>query len=448
MFFSTWLKYCLLAPIVSATLQVVPGATWTATNTGQHIQAHGGGMIKVGSKWYWIGEDKTNGTAFINVNCYSSTNLIEWTYEGALLSQTASGDTGPGRVIERPKVIYNKNTNKYVLWMHIDSANYGEAKIGVATGNSVCGKYTYLRSERPLGYESRDSGTFVDDNGKAYLLTEDRQNGLRINALSDDYLTITSNVYTWKEKYESPAIIKKNGVYFMFASQLTGWNPNDNYYSTATSLSGPWSAWKKFADSGSNTYASQTTFVLPVGNQFMYMGDRWVSDNLMRSTYVWLPLQIDGTTATMKNSVNWVLDPNSGSMTAGPSENTYEGESATLSGGAKSQTCSACSGGKSAGYLGSSSNGAALFSNVQSSATTRTTIRIKHLNGDRSQRFADVSINGKTQRVAFLPNNGGGSGDPASSVVHADLKSGSNEIKITGVDGYGPDVDRLMVPQS
>lgn len=155
-------------------------------------------MIKAGSKWYWyvcfgkasirkraeshrVGEDKTNGTAFVNINCYSSSNLVEWTYEGALLSQTASGDTGPGRVIERPKVIFNKNTNKYVMWMHIDSANYGEAKIGVATGDSVCGKYNYLRSERPLGFESRDSGLYVDDDGKAYLLTEDVSQADRIH---------------------------------------------------------------------------------------------------------------------------------------------------------------------------------------------------------------------------------------------------------------------------
>lgn len=231
----------------------------------------------------------------------------------------------------------------------------------------------------------------------------------------------------------------------MFASQLTGWNPNDNYYSTATSLSGPWSSWKKFADSGSNTYASQTTFILPVGNQFMYMGDRWVESNLMRSTYIWLPLQLSGTTATMKNSVNWVLDSSSGNMNAGPSENQNEGEAAALSNGAKVISCSSCSGGQAAGYIGGSTNGAALFSNVQSSATTRTTIRIKHLNGDSSQRVADVSVNGKTQRVAFLPHGGG---DPASSVVHADLKQGSNEVKISMQSSYGPDVDRLMIPQS
>jgi hypothetical protein len=252
-------------------------------------------------------------------------------------------------------------------------------------------------------------------------------------------------MYTWKEKYESPAIAKKAGVYFMFASQLTGWNPNDNYYSTATSLSGPWSSWKKFADSGSNTYASQATFILPVGQGFVYMGDRWVSDNLMRSTYVWLPLTLSGTAASMKNSVNWALEPSTGAATPGPPEKSYEGESATLSGSAKVQSCSGCSGGKAAGYIGGSGSGAVVFSNVQSSATGRTTIRVKHLNGDKSQRVADVIVNGQSQKVAFLPHGGG---DPASSVVHVDLKQGANEIKIGGSGGWGPDVDRIMVPQS
>lgn len=229
----------------------------------------------------------------------------------------------------------------------------------------------------------------------------------------------------------------------MFASQLTGWDPNDNYYSTATSLSGPWSGWKKFADSGSNTYASQTTFVLPVGDNFMYMGDRWVSSNLMRSTYIWLPLTISGTTATLKNAVNWILDPSTGASSPGPSESQVEGESGTFSNGAKSQSCGSCSGGKSAGYIGGSSGGAVVLANVQAKGT-RTTLRIKHLNGDNGQRFADVSVNGKSQRVAFLPHGGG---EPGSSVVHVDLREGENEIKVAMQGGWGPDVDRIMVPQ-
>lgn len=253
-------------------------------------------------------------------------------------------------------------------------------------------------------------------------------------------------MYTFAADYEAPALIKKDGIYFMFASRLTGWNPNDNYYSTATSLTGPWSSWKTFADIGSNTYDSQTTFILPVGDNFVYMGDRWVSDNLMRSTYVWLPLTISGTTATMKNSVNWILNPTTGAATAGPTENQYEGEAATLSSGARVIDCAGCSGGKAAGYIGGSSKGTVVFSNVQSDATVTTSIRLKNLNGDRSQRVADVTVNGKTQRIAFLPTGGG---DPGSSVLNADLKQGANEIKVVGVNGgWVADIDRLMVPKS
>ncbi|KAF2266248.1 Arabinanase/levansucrase/invertase [Lojkania enalia] len=444
--FSRVAALSLLAGIANATLQIIPGGTWTATNTGKHIQAHGGGILQVGNTYYWVGEDKTDGSAFQNVNCYSSSNLVEWKYEGALLTRQGSGDLGPNRIVERPKIIYNKSTKQYVLWMHIDSSNYGDARVGVATGSTPCGQYSYKGSFRPLGFESRDQGVFVDDDEKAYLLTEDRRNGLRIDLLSDDYLSVKSSTYLWKESIESPAMIKKDGVYFMFGSKLTGWDPNDNVYSTATQISGPWSSWKTFADSGSKTYTSQTTFILPVGGNFMYMGDRWIKDNLMRSTYIWLPLQISGTTATMKNAINWVPDAVSGSMAPGPSETTYEGESATLGGGARTVSCSGCSGKTAAGYIGGDQAGTVTFSSVTSSVTTRTTIRIKYLNGDSSQRFADVSVNGgAAQRIAFLPSGGS---DPTSSSLNADLNSGSNTIKISMSGGWGPDVDRLMVPVS
>lgn len=98
---------------------------------------------------------------------------MSWTYVGALLSRTSSGDLGPSRVVERPKVIYNSSTRKYVMYLHIDDSSYGEAKVGVATADSVCGKYNYIGSWRPLGFQSRDIGLFQDDDGKGYLLTED-----------------------------------------------------------------------------------------------------------------------------------------------------------------------------------------------------------------------------------------------------------------------------------
>ncbi|KAI0971586.1 carbohydrate-binding module family 35 protein [Xylaria arbuscula] len=437
----------LAASTASATLQVIPGATWTATNQVAHVQAHGAGIIKVGSTYYLIGEDKTNGSAFQNVNCYSSTDLIDWTYVGALLSVTSSGDLGPNRVVERPKVIYNSSTGKYVLYMHIDDSSYGEAKVGVAVGSSVCGTYTYQGSFQPLGFQSRDIGLFQDDDGSAYLLTEDRANGLRIDQLSSDYLSVSKSTYLWSDSIEAPAILKRSGTYYMFGSHLTGWSPNDNVYSTATSLSGPWSSWTTFADVGSNTYSSQTNYILPLGSDAIYMGDRWVSSNLMRSTYVWLPLSFSGTTVSMKNYVNWVPNVSAGTWAAGPSETTPEAESQAIANGARLLSCSGCSNSTDVGYIGGSSGGSVTFSGVSSTAATKTTIRVKYLNGDSTQRYATVSVNGASQKLAFLPTD---SGTPGSSVLNVNLNSGAaNTVVITTTDGtYGPDIDRIMVPVS
>jgi hypothetical protein len=55
-----------------------------------------------------------------------------------------------------------------------------------------------------------------------------RENGLRINKLTDDYLKVAEPTYRWRESIESPAMIKVNGTYYMFGSKLTGWDPNDN----------------------------------------------------------------------------------------------------------------------------------------------------------------------------------------------------------------------------
>ncbi|KAI0015134.1 galactan 1,3-beta-galactosidase [Xylariomycetidae sp. FL0641] len=441
----------LAADSARATLQIVPGATWTATNEPAHIQAHGAGIIQDGSTYYLIGEDKTDGSAFQNINCYSSTDLVQWTYEGALLSESEDGgDLGPDRVVERPKVIYNDETGLYVMYMHIDDSDYAEAKVGVATSSSVCGTYEYQYSFQPLGFQSRDVGLFKDDDGSAYLLTEDRENGLRIDALSADYLNVTESTYLWAgDAIEAPAVVKHAGTYFMFGSQLTGWDPNDNLYSTATSLAGPWSDWQLFAEEGSNTYASQTNYVLPLGGDgsgaAVYLGDRWVPDNLMRSTYVWLPLTLDGATASLANHVNWVPDVAAGTWAAGPQETAPEAEDAALAGGALVVACSGCSGGSAVGDVGGAANGTVTFAGVRSDAA-RSTLRVHYANGDGAQRRAAVAVNGVVQTLAFLPSGDGMTS--ASSVLHADLHAGeANEIVFYAfADEYGPDLDRVMVP--
>ncbi|KAF4625053.1 hypothetical protein G7Y89_g13116 [Cudoniella acicularis] len=396
---------------------MVPGATITTAGTNQHMQAHGGGIVEVSGVYYLMGENKLNGSAFQSINCYSSTDLVSWTFVNELLTLQASGDLGPDRVVERPHVLYNDQTEQWVLWMHIDNSSYGEARAGVATSSSICGTYTYLGASQPLGYQSRDMNVFKDTDGTGYLLTEDRANGLRIDQLSADYLNVTSAVFLYAQDYEAPALYKSGSTYFMFASHESGWSTN---------LSGPWSAWADFATAGSDTFSSQTAAVVNINGVVMYMGDRWESANLMTSTYVWLPLTISGTTATLTNEVNWILDIAAGTWSVGPSETTPE----------------------DVGYIGGPSPGGTLtFPDISSTVATTTTIRIKYLNGDSTQRYANVLVNGVTHVVAFLPTI---DGTPGSSTLTVPLNAGSkNVIEFEAYEsGWGPDIDRLMVPIS
>ncbi|TVY80449.1 hypothetical protein LSUE1_G003570, partial [Lachnellula suecica] len=291
----------------------------------------------------------------------------------------------------------------------------------------------------------------IDTDGTGYLLTEDRVNGLRIDLLSSDYLTVSSATYLWPNpaSFEASAIYKSGSTYFMFASHESGWSPNDNVYCTATSLKGPWSAWALFAPSGTNTYSSQTSGVVAVNGTVMYMGDRWVSTNLMRSTYVWLPLTISGTTATLNNEVNWI-NAASGKWSAGPSETTPEAETSanTISGGAKTVACSGCSGSTAIGYIGGSPGGKLVFPNISSTVSTTTTIRIHYTNADSTQRYATVVVNGVSNIVAFIPTPDDNT--PGTATLTVPLKSGSANVIEFGAynGGWGPNIDRLMVPAS
>jgi hypothetical protein len=53
-----------------------------------------------------------------------------------------------------------------------------------------------------------------------------RRHGLRIVALSDDFLEPTTDVYSWPleggNRVEAPAMVKLGNTYFLFASMMTG----------------------------------------------------------------------------------------------------------------------------------------------------------------------------------------------------------------------------------
>jgi hypothetical protein len=303
-------------PASAAAVTITPGTVWTDT-TGSVIQAHGEGITKVGNTYYWLGEDKTNGSPFQNVKCYSSTDLKSWRFVANVLTRQSSGDLGPNRIVERPHVIFNASTSTYVMYMHIDNSNYSERKAGVATSSSVCGSYTYRGSAKPLGHDSLDDNLFLDGS-TGYFISEDRTNTkLQVYRLSADFLSVDALVKTLNQ-YEAPAMVKIAGTYYLFGSHLTGWSTNDNQYATATSITGTWSAFRSFAPSGSNTCNSQTTAIVPVAGSsttgYVFLGDRWNSGNLADSRYVWQPLSISGTTVSMTCRSSWTIDTATGTV--------------------------------------------------------------------------------------------------------------------------------------
>jgi hypothetical protein len=224
----------------------------------------------------------------------------------------------------------------------------------------------------------------------------------------------------------------------MFSSHLTGWRSNDNIYSSATSLSGPWSPWKTFAPPKSNTFNSQTTFILPISsNSAIYMGDRWVEQDLSRSTYVWLPLRISGTQVSLQNPEAWDSPVGQSSAVGRVPEATYPAKGASLSGSAKILSNTV------AGYIGGTGGGTVRFRRIRSNVEQRKTLKIVYVSGDRAPRYAAVSVNGaQAQRVAFL-STGNGKG---TSVMTVQLKAGDNDILISGFNGgWGPDIDSLKI---
>lgn len=284
------------------------GTQWTDTS-GRPIHAHGGGMLQNGDYIYWFGENRQGSK---RVSCYRSSDLMDWEFRGDVLTLDSpfhpleihtdpelitDAETQRGANIERPKVIYNQRTDQYVMWMHWENgANYAAARCSIATCDTIDGNYTYHGSFNPCGFMSRDCTLFVDDDGTAYFISAARENAdLHIYRLSEDYLSIDEHVtLLWPGQYrEAPAVVKRNGVYFMVTSGCTGWEPNQGKYAYSDSLTGNWS--QLFDFGGPTTFDTQPTYILPISGKesinYLYVGDRWDPSDYYRSSYVILPIQ-------------------------------------------------------------------------------------------------------------------------------------------------------------
>lgn len=358
------LIFCVWGLVMAASVgarsleRITPGQEWP-DRKGEHINAHGGGLLFHEGKYYWYGENRParGFTTEVGVEVYSSSDLVNWEDEGVALavSEESGHDIERGCIMERPKVVRNPKTGKFVMLFHLElkGKGYAAARVGFAESDSPVGPFRFIRSLRPNagkwptdfsrrdirkakklkeadykewwtpewreaireglllardvpgGQMSRDMTVYVDDDGKAYHIYSAEENlTLNLAELTDDYLDYTGRYVRIAPggQNEAPTIFKRDGVYWMITSGCTGWAPNEARMFKAASLWGPWEPLPSpfVGKDAKKSFHTQGTYIFKVeGTEdgFVFMADRWNPQSLKNSRHIWLPIdfEADGT---------------------------------------------------------------------------------------------------------------------------------------------------------
>jgi hypothetical protein len=320
-------------PVVAASVAPPdpPGIAFMDTD-GVAVNAHGGGVIRVCDTFYLHGEyfsSTTTDNDFNGFSMYSSKNLSTWKNEGIILPRQASGELGPSRKGERPHIIQCPSTGEFVLYAHAADTTYqADKEVVFATSSTVNGKYAF---QGPLKNASGAIAAHSDmsaltDGSNAYVVTE-----------SGWVYTLAADCHSWASSrqfgavngttggIEAPTIFKAGSTFYWIGSDKTGWRANDDFYSTAPAMSGPWTYHGYLAPQGKLTWMTQSTWVIAVagsrGTTYVYWGDHWYGNqdtsapgkhnNL--TTYVFQPLVFTGTEISLPTyQTSWTLDVGAG----------------------------------------------------------------------------------------------------------------------------------------
>jgi hypothetical protein len=278
--------------------------------------------------YYWFGESRTGGHSD-GISVYRSSDLYNWDHLGyAVVHQGERDDEdlqdiSEGRLLERPKVIYNAATQKWVMWAHWENgSDYGQARVAILQADELTGPYTFVKTMRPNGHDSRDQTLFLDTDGNAYhFCSTDMNTNINVVRLSNDFLDCTENEITIMKgrKVEATTVCKVDDTYFATFSECNGWNPAPGHTAMAVGdMLGTWTEGLTFCTDtdASRSYGSQGTYVFSVEGLgydpkcFIFYGDRWNSSNVGGSTYVWLPLSVRSGIPVVRNLTanGWSLE--------------------------------------------------------------------------------------------------------------------------------------------
>ncbi len=351
-----------------------PGKQWLDVD-GNPIHAHGGSVVYHDDKFYWYGENKENvhnieQVWHYGVRMYCSDDLYNWKDLGIILDpiDDISSPLHPSRIIDRPHIIYNEKTKKYIMWIKFAGDNehindWSIQRMGIAVSDSLTGKYELVKEFYPNGYKSGDFDLVKDEKtGDAYIyfgriLTHPSDTVCM--KLTDDYMGVVEGEISTHFKFgsppnarEAPCYFERHGKKYLMTSGTTGYHPNPSIFAVAENYHGPFTVLGDATcdkDITKSTYHSQASSIFKhpfIDDLYIMIADRWLVDldlsklewitngyrilqaeppvdthgltweevrqyskrDISKAAYVWLPIQFDGDRPYIKWYDSWKID--------------------------------------------------------------------------------------------------------------------------------------------
>ena len=275
-----------------------PGKTWYDTE-GKRIQAHGGSIIYVNGVYYWYGENKEGITGYATgtkcpewhhgVRLYSSTDLYNWEDLGVIyVEEDPNGLFYPTNIMDRPHIIYNAKTDKFVMWAKCASHGFVHSNFGVCIADKITGPYTFLAEVSCAPHYVGDFD-LVEWDGKAYAIFEHPHTHMVCQELNDTYTDVTDKVSTHIPRpfppftREAPGHFFHDGKHYLLTSGTTGYYPNPSEMHSFDDFHGEWQDLGDpcVDDVHENSFNAQfsSVFTHPtIPNLYIALGDRWLTD--------------------------------------------------------------------------------------------------------------------------------------------------------------------------
>lgn len=323
------------------------------TKDGLPLNSQGGGIFKFADpvtgvqKYYWYGVQYVEAnlyrsnpaitlakSTFEAVTCYSSTDLVNWTFEGNVLTKDKANPTGKSWV-GRLGVCYIKELKKYAMFVQHDK------EVLITLSDSPTGEFVWdkkINMEKMIGTSNTgDQTVFTDeDTGKSYLIYSYGRGRNKIYVseigLIDGKVNLLDCTEVFKgESREGNCMFKYQNKYYMFASNIYGWDGSFAYYLVADDIRGPYLPTNDMlimkGCEGDFAHISQTGFFFSVKGSkqetIVYCGDRWADFAGNGLGYnQWCPISFDGKVPYFNSLSSWNLDAKTGNWKVA-SDNNY-----------------------------------------------------------------------------------------------------------------------------